>query len=350
MTTSLVSTGNTNSSIRQLPLELFIGVLSFLEPQDLACSARVCRCWNGRVNWEVQWKIQCQNLLDLSPETDPKNYVPETPSYKAIFRLVSANILGRSVYERHIGKVGSVPRIPKGISLQRWNQPDLCDPTKKIGPEHVWMYIPSHIEIDSEGVALSKIDDPEDEEAPLLLRRKADLVERVSRTVGFETRSVLKVPVTINNIEVLFERPKTGNPSTYGSIWDQIVKQHGNKRSAAGWVCMRRDVIGRNLSFAEQQALAGSSGVVLSELLPRILFNCLEHVRSGAANIYPDGQNPWTYARTSTLTRNSEGDALHSGCGDGSPSGLSIDLIHIFDCDDVGVAVVLPAEVQAIGP
>ncbi len=356
MTASLISTGNTNSSIMKLPHEVFVNVLSFLEPQDLACSARVCRSWNRHVKSEVQWKIQCQNLLDLSSETDPRSYVPEASSYKAIFRVVYANILGASVYERHIGGAGSVPRIPKGLSLRRWNQHDLCDPTqtKKIGPEHVWMYIPSHIEIDSEGVALNKVDDPDDAEAPLLLRREADLVQRVSRTVGFGARpenSVLKVPVTINNIKVLFEHPKTGNPSTYSYIWDQIVEQHGNKRSAAGWVCMRRDVIGRNLPFAEQQALAGARGVVLSELLPRILFNCLGHVRSGAANIYPDGQNPWTYARTSTLTRDSQGNAWPSGCGVGSPSGLIVDHAHdILDSVFVGVAVVLPAEILLLSP
>jgi len=334
--------------------EPFSHALTFLEPQDLACSARVCKSWNKHVESEAQWKVQCQILLDLSPETDPRSYVPESPSYKAIFRVVYANILGKGVYERHIGGVGSVPRIPKGLSLRRWNQPDPCDPTKKIGPEHVWMYIPSHIEIDSEGVALSKIDDPSESEAPLLLRREAGLGEQVSREIGFGTNSVLKVPVTINNIKVLFEHPKEGNPSTYGCIWDKIVEQHGNKRWAAGWVCMRKDVIGKELTFAAQQTLARSNKVVLSELLPRILFNFLEHVRSGTANIYPDGQ-PWIFARTSTITHDEtiahdgQDGAWHSGCGAGSPSGLNI-AYDISDFCDVGAAVMLPAEVPAIDP
>lgn len=330
--------------------DTFIHGLTFLEPQDLGCCAKVCRAWNGCVESEPQWKIQCQSLLDLSPDTDPRSYVlVESHSYKEIFRVVYANILGSRVYERYIGRVGSVPRIPKGLSLQRWNQPDPCDPTKKIGPEHVWMYIPSHIEIDTEGVALSKIDDPNDEEAPLLLRREETCWEQVSKAIGFRTRSSLKVPVTMNNIEVLFERPKEGNPSTYRAIWDKIKEQHGNKRSAAGWVCMRKMLIGRGLSFDEQQALVREKGVVISELLPRILFNCLGHARSGRENMYPDGQNPRVYARTSTLTRDAQGSDWPSGYWCGSPLGLHINHYDILGESNIGVAVRLPPEDEVTG-
>jgi hypothetical protein len=352
MTTSLVRKEDANSYIKKVPEELFGVVLGFLEPQDLDVSERVCKSWNERIESQGQWKIQCQNLCNLSPETDLRSCVPEASSYKEICQMVYLNIFGKSVYERYIGKVGSVPRIPNGLPFLRWNKPDPCDPTKRIGPEYVWMYIPSHIEIHSEAVALSKIDDPNDEEAPRLLRlhpflrllrRKAGLEESVSGT-----RSVLKVkvPVTINNIKILFENPKEGNPSTYSQIWDKIAKQHGNKRWTAGWVCMRKDATFRNLTFADQQALAAERGVALSELLPRILFNCLGHVRSGTANIYPDGQNPWTYVRTSTLTRGGYGDNdWPSGCGDGCPSGLCVSNDDIFDGDVIGAAVVLPEEV-----
>ena len=112
---------------------------------------------------------------------------------------------------------------------------------------------------------------------------------------------------------------------------------------------MREGVIGRNLTFAQQQAAATAAGVVIPQLGHRILFNFLRHAEA-EANTYPDGRNPWTFARTSTLTVDSQGVAWPSGCGGGGPSGLHVNS-HYFDVvhDYVGVAVALPAEVQAIG-
>jgi hypothetical protein len=342
VTTSLVSTGNANSYINLLPHEVSVHVFSFLPLPDLAHSALVKKVWKICIELEAQWKNQCQNLLGLPSTTDPRIDFPETSSYKAIFRVVSANILGEGVYERYIGKVEPVPRIPKSL-LSRWSQPDPCDPTKKISSAYVLMYIPSHIYIDSKGFHFRKIKKPKDGEAPQLLGTEAGLGESVS---GSGTSSVLKVPVTINNIEVLFGRPKTGNLSNYKFFDHDIFRQHGNKRWAAGWICMRKDVAFRNRTFADQQALAGACGVELSELLPRILFNCLEHVRSGTANTYPDGQNPLTYAVTSTLTRGIEGNDWPLGCGGGSHSGLFVLHGPVFcEGDDYGVAVVLPEEV-----
>jgi hypothetical protein len=100
-------------------------------------------------------------------------------------------------------------------------------------------------------------------------------------------------------------------------------------------------VIGRERPFAEQQALANTHGVVIPHLQERILFNFLEHARS-EANVYPDGQDPWTYARTSTITRDEQGDEWSSGCGAGGSSGLCVGSIIGYVC--VGVAVALPAE------
>lgn len=198
-----------------------------------------------------------------------------------------------------------------------------------------------------ESFALDKPDDSNDLEAPQLIPRKEELVEAFVRKIGLGAqpkKQVLKVPVTINNIVKLFKRPKAGHSSTYSYIWERIVEEHGNERISPGWTCMRVGVIGRNLSFKQQKALASTNGVVLSELLPRILFNFLEHARS-ETNVYPDGQDPWTHARTSTSMLDSNGNAWLLGCGPGGPSGLGVSH-RIFDGGNVGVAVALPEEVQ----
>ena len=114
---------------------------------------------------------------------------------------------------------------------------------------------------------------------------------------------------------------------------------------------MREDVTKMKLPFfpllAQQQAAETEAGVGIPQLGHRILFNFLRHAET---NTYPDGQDPWTFARTSTLTVDSQGTAWPSGCGGGGPSGLYVSRLFIGGHDDVGVAVALPAEVQAIGP
>ncbi len=346
MTTSSVRNGS--QMIEWVSSDGFDQVLSFLGPKDLAPTARVCKAWSQFIDETNQWKKQCQIQLGLPPEIDPTDYLPEGSSYKERLQLVFANILDERVYERYIGKVGPVPRIPKEISLKLWNEPDPCDSTKRIGTEYVWMYCPSHIEIDQSDCFLNKIDDPTDPEAPNLIRREEGLEGKAFREIELEAQNTaLKVPVTINNLVKLFKRPKTGNPSTYRNMWNPIVEQHGNKRMSAGWMCMRRDVIGNDLPFSRQQALATSRQVVLSELLPRIFFNFTQHVRSPVANVYPDGNNPWTFAHTSTLTRDLEGHDWPSACGGGVSSGLLVsNLPNFLYPEDIGVAVALPAEVQ----
>lgn len=343
--------------------EVFGDVLSYLEPQDLVCSIKVCRAWKCHVEAECQWKTQCQILLDLPSQTDPKSYVPGLSSYKAIFRQVYASILGEHVYSRYIGTIESVPRIPKSISLQRWNEPDPCNPaldlTKPfwkpgtIGEKYVWVYIPSDIIItDSKGVfALSKEDDPNDTEAPELLLKEEGLEESVSKPIEFGTQSVLKVPVTINNIKVLFKYPKEGKPLIFEVEEDQIIKQLGNKRWPAGWFCMRNEVFAKGGRFVNQDEIVSCRRVVHSELLPRILFNCLKHVRTGEVNIYPDDENLMTYARTSTrITRSELDNSRPVICGYSSPDVLRVAIYfpHFVDDLSVGVAVELPKEVRAI--
>jgi len=181
--------------------------------------------------------------------------------------------------------------------------------------------------------------DPNDEEAPRLIKKEGDLSKL--------EKMVLKVPNTINNLPVLFGHPKNGHPSKYDYVWKAISSQHGNKRIPAGPICMREDVIGRNLTFPQQETAATKARVVIPVLGHRILYNFL---RQAKTNIYPDGQNPSTYARTSTGTVDPSGTPWPSSCGGGGPSGLDVDSLLDIGHDNAGVAVALPAEVQVSDP
>ncbi len=331
-------------------------VLSFLNPEELARAERVCRSWNQCIHTTDQWKKQCENRLNIPTHMDPRDFLSElegSRSYKGVAQLaIPAKVLDARIYQRILGaEIEPVP--PKETALEKRNEQDSCDPAETIGQKYVWIDSPSYFKISVDGdfpFELDKPDDPNDDEAPRLIQKEVGLVERFRRTIGLGSKPeemVLKVPNTINNLGVLFKHPKKGNPSTYDYVWEAISAQHGNKRIPAGRICMREDVIGRNLTFAQQQATATAAGVAIPQLGHRILFNFLRHAEA-EANTYPDGRNPWTFARTSTLTVDSQGVAWPSGCGGGGPSGLGVGSIFI-DYDYVGVAVALPAEVQAIG-
>lgn len=119
---------------------------------------------------------------------------------------------------------------------------------------------------------------------------------------------------------------------------------------------MRKKIIGTNLSFAKQKKLAEAMGVVPSDILRRMLFNFLEHVRSGKENNYPDAQGPDLFARTSTIfiePRTPNGIYEQGvtrewplGCG-GCGSDTSFYSLCCYDRSDVaipqvGLAVTLP--------
>lgn len=328
-------------------------VFSFLGPKDLARAEHVCRSWKQFISQTDQWKKQCRIQLN-SFEFDPGTYLPASHSYKEGLSLVLSRVYDADTYRDRLGvQIEPFPRIPEAPSLKRFNEPDPFDPTKTKGQKYFWMDFPSYFKISVDGdfpFELDKLDDPKDEEAPRLIQKKVGHVELLKEKIGLESKpekKVLKVPNTINNLGVLFNHPKNGNPSAYDrNSWAAVFDQHGNKRIPSGRICMREDVIGRSLPFALQQAATTKAGVVIPQLGHRILFNLLRHAET---NTYPDGQNPWTYARTSTLTVDRRGNPWSSGCGGGGPSGLSVYDDHI-DIDSVGVAVGLPAEVQVIGP
>jgi len=377
--------------VKPLPCDPFGHILGFLGPKDLANCEKVCSQWAQFIDLTDQWKKQCRVQLGISPKADPKRYLPNCATYKKSLEFMLSRILDEGFYKYYLGvDIGPIPRIPEEISLKKWNDPDPCAPTKKIGEEYIWMYCPSYVEtMDHEDFYLNKPDEPKNPEAPELIQKEAGLVSKFVRKIGLGAQSEkkpLRIPFTINNIRTLFKNPKNGTPSNY-YISPEVSQQHGNARIPAGWICMRREVIGRGqqafrpapgLTFPHQQALANQKRVMIPHLLHRILFNVQEHIRSDerariviprflfeqlydyleelrAGNAYPDGQNPCTYARTSTITRNQQGNDMVSLCGGGSPSRFSVtsgylEINAAYNPDSIGVAVALPTQGQAIGP
>ncbi len=358
-------------------------IFSFLEPPALGRAGRVCRKWNEVIQYNggeyvSLWEKQYRRLYNIPKSVTAGELAQRLPvgsSYKEAVRLYFCTIFDAEFYERYLGKVPPAPPIPRGmLSWQVLNREDPCDPTTTIGKAYAFMYVPPYIEIDMvPGDRLDGPDDPNHCKAPRFLRErpvKQFWERKVPKFFRQETRPlqtlsgnaaerciglskewfkeqgllVLKVPLTINNLRKIFQHPKTGNPSTYRYIWGKVVQQHGDTPIPPGWICLRKDVIGRNLSFSDQRNLAQKCGVEISTLAQRVLFDFVVHVGSGTANVYPDGEAPLTYARTSTLVNN-----WFMACGAGGPSGLSV-RDGSFDYVVVGVGVALPSEVQAIGP
>jgi hypothetical protein len=346
--------------------------------EELGRSEAVCKLWRGLIA-SIGWGALCQTLLGLPAEIDPAKYLPIAHSYKESLRLIYYRVFG--VYGQYLdAKIGPIPPIP----LKRWIEPDPCDPEKMVAENYELMYFPRDLIATVSGCSpwdrLDKQDNPDDPVAPRLIEREPyfeeifaevralqanegapdpkvpRLIERQTSFREMFTRAfgiganresrVLRVPLTIKNVRTLFGKQKAGYLSQYNCIQNEVWDLHGDERIPAGFIWMRRDVIGRNLTFAQQQALAEENGVEIPLLLPRMLFNLFDNARMGW---YPDGRHPVTFARSSTLIRDSGRDNGPSTCGGGGPSGLNIYGHGVNSDPRIGVAVALPAEAQGGG-
>jgi hypothetical protein len=269
------------------------------------------------------WFDLCYKELSLRNPNDLTQVLPKGMSAKTTFLYLMDNIFDERVYELHIGNVATAPPISKLNFLRLYNTPDPCDPTTIIGKEYALMYIPESITITRKGISLSKEDDPNDPQAPLLI------IEG-----GATSEKTLKVAVTINNLRKLFRFPKALPSSVYACVNEEIILQHGNERIPAGWMCMRKQVIGLGDSFSNQQKLANEKGVIIPELLPRILLHFLFRVRS-KDNMHAIIRQ---LERTSTLTNSISTSCSYDYTG-------QVHLVLNMCNTDAGVAVALPAEV-----
>ncbi len=317
-------------NVAPLRQDEFSRVLSFFKPKQLALLERVCTSWKTCIEKTDQWKQQCQYALNIPTTIDPKTFLPANCSYKDGSHQFCPIVFDGRVYQHYLGaNIGSVPPIPKEISLERGGEADPCDPPNAIAGHYVWIYCPKEFEKTADEnfpFDLDKVDDPNDEEAPRLIEKE---------TVSSVEKKVLKIPNTINNLGKLFKHPQNGNPSSYDHIEKEIENQHGNKRIPSGWICMRAKPIEIGLSFQQQQESARKAGVVISPLPHRVFFNFLAFICCGT---YID-KNDTHFARSSTLTNVPIGD-LTTACH-GNP--YSPGIIINFDCVgfNTGLAVAL---------
>jgi hypothetical protein len=292
-------------------------ICSFLNTRDLTRVERVNSTFQESA--ERCWGDRCCKEISL-PKSDDL-MLPAGMSAKSCFLFLIDTIFDERVYERHIGNVETAPPISKAAFLRLCNTPDPCDPTKIIGREYILMYIPESITITQKGISLSKEDDPNDPQAPQLIRGDST------------SEKTLKVAVTINNLAKLFSVPKAGVISNYLKPSEGVISILGDQRVLPGWVCMRKDVIGLGLSFTKQQELAIEKGVIIPEIISRILFHFLFQILGHQENS--------EFGRTSSL--------INIGFGSES-CGCSRDLNYLKLCcrsDDylTGLSVALPAKV-----
>lgn len=329
-------------------------VLSFFGPKDIARFENVCSDWTRCIHATHQWKKHCQTKARIHT-LDPKRYLPAGLSYKEMFLLLCSRIFDESLYESYLcAKVGPVPPIPEEISVSRWLDPDPCEKNTTMGEQGVWMYLPPYLDITIPGDSPWFLDSAK---PPQLLDGRIVTWNREEPKTKSKNQ-VLRVPITINNFRALMKRANRGDPC---NIWPQISWQHGNTRIVKGWIWMRRYPVKIGLSFIKQQDFVNKRRVAIPDLPSRIWFNVFEHAQSGE---YPDGKNPVTYARTSTLTRGWQGTYWPTGCGQGHSNKNTKYLNHLdsslfnyaftglriqyysrkFDFSLVGVAVSLPVK------
>ncbi|HSW87230.1 MAG TPA: F-box-like domain-containing protein [Rhabdochlamydiaceae bacterium] len=309
-------------------------VLSFMEPKDLVCSEKVCRSWNKFIKATEQWKKQCQKRLNLPNHIDPNNFLPEKWNYKLGAWFGSPKVFDAKIYRDYLGAdVGIVPPIPKKIALERSVEPDPCDDNKKIGQNYVWLYRPKSFKISSDVFYLDKPEDPNEEDAPLIVKKEDG---------KFDQMEVLEVYNTISNVEKLFKNPRKGKSLGYEYIHSDVVYYHGSKRSTSEWICMREDVIGKKLHFLEQLEIAKIKGVIVASLLDRINYTFFKRISSKILSDELQG----TFARTSPLYFKHYRHPWEA-YSVGSFSG-GLDIRCPFDHDQIGAAVALPNDIKEL--
>src|ERR1700693_4044290 len=204
-------------------------VYSFLGPEDLSAITAAGRAHSAFARRSNQWRAQCQTRLNIG-NREPMDFLPVgCPSYIAGARIATPKVYDASVYQRLLGaSVGAVPPIPPEISLDRRNDPDRCGPGT-IGRNYTWIWFPE--------------------------------------TVNFAGENI---PVTIENLPLIFAYPRIGHPSKYNYIWESIREQHGEARSPSRWVCIRDEVIARSRTYDEQLAAAKAAGALPTSLQERL--------------------------------------------------------------------------------
>ena len=145
--------------------------------------------------------------------------------------------------------------------------------------------------------------------------------------------------VALDNLEVigkLVENPKKGNKIGYAkNLWQYVIHQK-RQQEKKHWVWIKKEVIGRNKTYFEQQMLVAreETRAKISGLIDTVISVFMEYVKSGERNFVGDppvnGQR--TYVRVNEQTR-----VFRLSLGF-VPSGLVVDTYYDQQSDGIAVA------------
>jgi hypothetical protein len=314
-----------------LPAEITVHVLSFLEEQDLRVVDAVSHLLRPSI--DSACRMRCQNK-GFVPE-----HLPPGVNYRQFLLNRFPNAIGVDFYQEHLGEVGTVPVPINFIEMAP-------------RPGFKLVFIPEYITIDV------------DENSPLMLDettaingKKARLIEAANRSPRGQTEK-LQVPVTLNNIILLFQKCLKKNfPTQFAGLtrssWRNALDQHGDIGvGPSHWSYQKEDVIGLNKPYHSQPngvkgqvEIARDEGLEIVPLRDRILFYLSSFIKSGK---FPQE----TYAeRTSTVVQDNGGNPWQSVIWWwASGPVFRLNLYSSADFYDVGVAVQFPVgSSQAIG-
>ena len=259
---------------------------SFLRPNELALSTRVCPYWSEIIGSEITWKDQCRN--QGFPER-----LPNGISYKQVIKDFYRSMFGKDFYADYIGHVGVIPPIPEHFIVRAYH-PDPYGEAGQLIKDSFQLLLdpPKPITIEINANSSTIVDE------------KGNLIEQASSSSSKDafqkngSKKALRVNSTINNIGKIAEKHlkkgiKTGISDR---SWENILQQHGDNRSPSGWSFQKKSVVGQGLTYPEQQDLAAKARLEVVSLKARILFNILTQIRSGI------GPDTTITARTSTVT------------------------------------------------
>lgn len=304
-----------------LPKAIIQNIFLFLgTPKELANADRVCKSWKRCLDDpNGPWKATCQLLLGPVQELSSLSSLGDT--YKNVCKAAMSRFLGPGLYEHLLQ--AKTPPAPPIISLKGALDPDPWDRENSKLKGYYWVYVPEYLEIiTATSLVLDRPDDPNSENAPRLvertLKRVANAAMSVAHQLGVGTgpeKRELQVPVTINNLQWLFQHVPTGNQKhvpQVADILDTTLPACGDKRIPDGLFCIREFPVGVGQTFAQQQQEAQQNGMGIASLGLRVVVNFLACAKKG---YYPDGGDvsKTPPVRTSPFI-SSSGSVEHASC------------------------------------
>ncbi len=141
--------------------------------------------------------------------------------------------------------------------------------------------------------------------------------------------------MSMDNLEVigkLVENPKKGHKTGYAENFWKEVFQEKRILQKPHWVWIKKEVMGRNKRYDDQQKLAKTFGANISGLIDTAISIFMEYVRSGERNFVWDP--PVNGQRT--VVRVNETTKEWRICLGFAPAGLTVSNSYDYDYDPIG--------------